>query len=75
MKKLFLSATLMWSVVMFAAELPLGLKTTKLIDLSWANPTTEYLQKNLERMEKESPVDGISIRVWGASRPVPVRAR
>ena len=35
----------------------------KLIDASWSNPTVEYLVANLERMEKEAPVDGIIIKM------------
>ena len=35
----------------------------KLLDTSWSNPTVDYLVKNLERMEKEAPVDGIMIKM------------
>ena len=34
----------------------------KFIDMSWSNPHVDYLVENLERMEKEAPVDGITIR-------------
>ncbi|MGN0872059.1 MAG: hypothetical protein ACI4UV_12810 [Victivallales bacterium] len=37
----------------------------KLIDLSWNNPTVDFLEKHLEEMEKNTPLDGIVIRLWG----------
>ena len=37
----------------------------KLIDISWNNPTPDYLIKNLARMEKEAPVNGIAVRLTG----------
>ncbi len=48
-----------------AGNMALGRPEKKLIDLSWSNPTPDYLKKNLARMEKESPLDGITIRVTG----------
>lgn len=37
----------------------------RIIDLSWSNPTISFLQKNLAAMEKDSPLDGITIRIRG----------
>lgn len=39
----------------------------KIIDLSWSNPTIDFLQKNLSAMENSSPLNGITIRVRGES--------
>ena len=38
----------------------------KLIDWSWSNPTLDYLEKNLPRMNEECPfLDGLVIRMNG----------
>jgi len=34
----------------------------KVIDVSWSNPTVDYLEKNIDRMEKEAPLDGLVVR-------------
>lgn len=42
----------------------------KIIDLSWSNPQVDFLAANVKAMEKDSPLDGITIRVWGTPRVV-----
>ncbi|MBR4675638.1 MAG: hypothetical protein IKP00_14350 [Victivallales bacterium] len=37
----------------------------KVIDLSWSNPTVAFLEKHLAEMEKDSPLDGLTIRFSG----------
>ena len=37
----------------------------KLIDMSWSNPSVDYLVENLARMEQEAQVDGITVRFVG----------
>ena len=58
MKKIF------WTAALCACGL-LSAGQVKIIDLSWSNPTIGFLQKNLAEMEKNSPLDGITIRVRG----------
>ena len=53
---------------LFAGEPVEGLwkpKRKKLIDMSWSNPAVTYLKDNLERMEQETPLDGVTIRLTG----------
>ena len=41
----------------------------KLIDLSWSNPSVNYLEKNLARMQKEASfLSGLTITVTGKTR-------
>ena len=58
MKSLLLTAV-------FAACAVLSAWQPKIIDLSWSNPTISFLQKHLTEMEKNSPLNGITIRVRG----------
>ena len=69
-KKLVLLGIMSGAVLCRAGSMDFRWENPKIIDLSKANPTVEYLQKNLERMEMEAPLDGISIRVWGKSRMI-----
>ena len=48
-----------------AVENPYQPPRKKLIDMSWSNPSITYLTANLERMEKEAPIDGITLRLEG----------
>lgn len=42
-----------------------GAQQVKVIDLSWSNPTISFLEKHLAEMEKDSPLDGITVRIGG----------
>ena len=48
-----------------AVENPYQPPRKKFIDMSWSNPSVDYLEKNLVRMEKETPMDGITVRFVG----------
>ena len=69
MKKMF-SAALAAGIALSAfangaVENPYRPPRKKLIDMSWSNPSVDYLVENLARMEQESPVDGITVRFVG----------
>ncbi|MDO5565174.1 MAG: hypothetical protein Q4G59_00860 [Planctomycetia bacterium] len=34
----------------------------KMIDLSWSNPTVDFLAKNVKEIEKSCPLDGVTVR-------------
>ena len=59
MKKLLLFASVLCGLTVAAGN------QVKVIDLSWSNPTVDFLQRNLAAMEKDSPLDGLCIRVRG----------
>lgn len=42
-----------------------GFTAPKVIDLSWSNPTVDFLEKNIQKMNQTAPVDGLTIRVRG----------
>jgi hypothetical protein len=68
-KKIFTGALLMLATLSVLGGAPVeGLwkpKAKKLIDMSWSNPSVDYLKDNIERMEQEAPIDGVSIRMEG----------
>ncbi|MDD3586560.1 MAG: hypothetical protein PHQ75_05215 [Thermoguttaceae bacterium] len=37
----------------------------KMIDLSWSNPTVDFLAKNVQDIEKSCPLDGVTVRFGG----------
>lgn len=37
-------------------------KKKKLIDLSWSNPTVEFLAEHVREMEESTPLDGLTVR-------------
>ena len=47
----------------------------KVIDLSWSNPTLSFLEEHLADMEKESPLDGLTISFIGKKEPVDGKMR
>ncbi len=59
MKKLLLFASVLCSFILAAGN------QVKIIDLSWSNPTVQFLQKHLADMERDSPGDGVCIRIYG----------
>lgn len=61
-KALFL--TLCTTLLVFSAP------KVKVIDLSWSNPTIAFLEKHLAEMEKDSPLDGITIRFTGKTEEI-----
>lgn len=80
---LFQSATLLFVCVLTVMELKANpdnqisepkikpLKhNVKIIDLSWSNPCVDYYVKNLTDLEKNCPVDGLVIEVYGKKRMV-----
>ena len=56
--------TLLSSLIAFSAP------KVKVIDLSWSNPTIAFLEQHLAEMEKDSPLDGITIRFAGKTEEV-----
>ncbi len=58
MKKMLTAAVLMMTALS-------GSAAPKVIDLSWSNPTVDYLEKHIQEMNKTAPVDGLTIRVRG----------
>ena len=56
--------TLLSSLIAFSAP------KVKVIDLSWSNPTVAFLEQHLAEMEKDSPLDGITIRFAGKTEEV-----
>ncbi len=42
----------------------------KVIDLSWSNPTIAFLEAHLEEMERNTPLDGVTIFVIGKKEDV-----
>ncbi|MDO5581207.1 MAG: hypothetical protein Q4G69_08725 [Planctomycetia bacterium] len=49
------------------AEYPLwSKKKVKMIELSWSNPTVEFLAKNIQGLERSCPMNGITVRFYGS---------
>ena len=65
MKSLLTSLICIITVWLFAGTDTVQPARKKLIDLSWNNPTVDFLEKHLEEMEKNTPLDGIVIKLWG----------
>lgn len=57
-KKMLTAAVLMMTALS-------GFSVPKVIDLSWSNPTVDYLEKHIQEMNKTAPVDGLTVRVQG----------
>ena len=66
-KLLFATLVLFFSVLCLASpvENPWMPRKKKIIDMSWSNPSIDYLEQNLARMEKEAPINGITVRFVG----------
>lgn len=68
MKHLFFSCLLIFVAGCLVADVagyPAFSLNKKIIDLSWSNPTIDFLSRNLADMEKDSILDGVTIRVSG----------
>ena len=63
-KKLLLTTLLFLCLALQAAN------RVKFIDLSWSNPTIPFLEAHLADMEKDSPLDGITIRFEGHTQEI-----
>ena len=66
-KSLFTMLALLFTGLLVAApvENPWTPKKKKIIDMSWSNPSVDYLVENLARMEQEAPINGITVRFIG----------
>lgn len=58
MKKMLTAAVMLMTALS-------GSAASKVIDLSWSNPTVDYLEKHIQEMNRTAPVDGLTIRVRG----------
>ena len=57
-------------LTLLSSLIALSAPKVKVIDLSWSNPTIAFLEKHLAEMEKDSPLDGITIRFTGKTEEI-----
>ena len=57
-------------LALFTSLIVFSAPKVKVIDLSWSNPTIAFLEKHLTEMEKDSPLDGLTIRFSGKTEEI-----